>query len=69
MGNVDRSRLGQTARDGGALGKYCDSPGAQNDSFTKKVAQGILRRVVLRSENPSGRESIDHGEETQNCTF
>ena len=45
MGNVDRSRLGQTARDGGALGKYCDSPGAQNDSFTKKVAQGILRRV------------------------
>lgn len=27
--------------DGGPLEKYCNSPGAQNDSFTKKVAVGI----------------------------
>lgn len=45
MKKTDCNWLGQMARDRGSLEKYCTGPGAQNDSFTKKVAEEILRRV------------------------
>lgn len=68
------SQLGQVARDGGPLEKYCHSPGARDGRFTKEVAEEMLRsgrEWCSDLKIPSEEESIDlNGEEEQNnCKF
>lgn len=69
------SQLGQVARDGGSLEKYCHRTGAQDGRFTKEVAEEMWRRSGREwcsdFKIPSEEESIDlNGEgEQNNCKF